>query len=72
MGGGILLGLSLELTLMEDERRTKKKGSRMRGQRVSGGFHGKQQERGRGGCVSHEMSKMPLPLFIISIFCVSS
>ena len=30
-----MLGLSLELTLMEEERRRKKKGSSVRGERVS-------------------------------------
>ena len=60
MGSGILLGLSFELTLMKEERRRKKKGSRVRGEIVLGGSRAATRKK-RGG-VSHEMSKMPFPL----------
>ena len=40
MGDEILLGLSLELMLLEEERRRRKTGSSVREERVSGGFRG--------------------------------
>ena len=57
-----LVGLSLEVTLMEEERRRKKIGSRVRGERVSGGVVGRER-RNKG---SAQITKIPLPHFFVS------